>query len=125
MLKFEVLIALTFIGVLANLCLDAYAANEKCCICQRRMSKFADRRIFMSSKNFEHDFIQAFGVDPNTSGRHGFICRVCVLALRKWRRSGKSARKVGSGFSHKRQVVSFVRSIIALNLSHKCHVDHL
>ena len=95
MIKFEVLIALTFIGVLASLCLDAYAANEKCCICQRRMSKFADRRIFMSSKNFEHDFIQAFGVDPNTSGRHGFICRVCVLALRKWRRSGKSARKVG------------------------------
>ena len=55
MLKFEVLIALTFIGVLASLCLDAYAANEKCCICQRRMSKFSDRRILMSSKNFEHD----------------------------------------------------------------------
>ena len=95
MLKCEVFIALTFIGVLASLCLDAYAANEKCCTCQRIMSTFADRRIFMSSKYFEHDFIQAFGVDPNTSGRHGFIYRAYVLASRKWRRSGKSARKVG------------------------------
>ena len=76
-------ITLTFIGIPASLpldvVLDVYAANEKRCISQRRMSKFADQKIFMSSTNVGHDFTQAFGVDLNAPTRHGFVSRVSVF----------------------------------------------
>ena len=63
MSKFAVFMTLTFIEILTSPGLDVFAENEKCCICQGGMSKFADWKIFTNSTNFKHGITQAFGVD--------------------------------------------------------------
>ena len=71
-------------------------ANDrlKCCICQRRASKFSDtcdKRKFKSSVKYEKYFEAAFGLRPNEK-RDGMICLGCVCAVYKWRKTYEPGR---------------------------------
>ena len=84
------------VGLLVGYIFKVQASNESCCICKRKFNKYSDQKIFLSSANYEQDFVEAFGVNPHD--RHGLICRVCVAALQKWRKHKlqKSIKKVSS-----------------------------
>ena len=56
-----------------------------------------DCKLFVPSRSYEQYFLEAFGVDPNTPGRSGSICRTCKQALHKWKTNRKPAHQVGLG----------------------------
>ena len=62
-------------------------------------------------------FFEAFGVDPNTPGRSGFICRTCKEALHKWKRNRKPAHQVGLGSDMVPKLNFVVLSLSVLNIS--------
>ena len=116
-IMFKLILTLFTVDLLFSLVLEVQGGNEKCCICHKRFNKYFDCKLFVPSRSYEQYFLEAFGVEPNTPGRSGSICRTCKQALHEWKTNRKPAHQVGLGPEMVTKLNFVVLSLSVLNIS--------